>query len=242
MRQIWIFSVCVLMFSCTPKEIGSVLGNVLTDGSGLTQGEAGEGMKEALLKGVLNGVNVTSQLDGFYKNAAIKILFPPEAQKVAETLDKNGLGFLTDELIVKMNRAAEDAAKSAGPIFSSAVKQLTFGDALEILMGSDTEATDFLTRTTSSALHSSFNPIISKSLEKVQVLQHWEKVASAYNKIRFLTGGEAVNPDLNRYITEKATSGLFHMVAKEEIKIRKDPVERTTALLKKVFGAQDNRN
>ncbi|HNJ59274.1 MAG TPA: DUF4197 domain-containing protein, partial [Chitinophagaceae bacterium] len=139
-----------------------------------------------------------------------------------------------EDAILSMNRAAEDAAKSAAPIFINAIKNMSFADAWEILKGSDSAATKYLKQQTSKPLTDAFRPIIDKSLAKVNATQHWNTVFSTYNKFSF----KKINPDLASYVTEKALEGIFYQLAQEELKIRKDPIAQTTNLLKKVFGGK----
>ena len=142
------------------------------------------------------------------------------------------MGKLVDEAILSMNRAAEDASKSAAPIFVNAVKQMSFQDAMGILKGGDFAATGYLKEKTTVALTEAFRPVIETSLEKVNATKHWNAVFTAYNKVSM----DKVNPDLAAYVTEKALFGIFHQLSLEEQKIRKDPFARTSDLLKKVFG------
>ena len=204
--------------------------------SQVTTSQIVSGLKEALIQGTSNGVNVLSVTDGFFKNPSVKILFPPEAQKVEKTLRDVGAGQLVDQAIVKLNRAAENAAKGAGNIFINAIKQMTFEDARNILMGSDNAATQYLRRTTSKQLFGSFNPVIRNSLNQVGALDAWNTVMTNYNKVPFV---EKVNPDLDDYVTNKAMDGVFLMIEKEEKLIRKDPVKRVSDILKRVFALQD---
>lgn len=192
------------------------------------------GLKEALAVGSQKGANSLSQVDGFFANAALKILLPPEAEKVESTLRKVGLGKQVDDAILSMNRAAEDACKSAAPIFGNAIKQMSFQDALGILKGGDTAATGYLRGKTSTELTNAFRPVITQSLEKVNATKYWNTLISSYNKINIL--GKKINPDLSAYVTEKALGGIFHQVAEEEKNIRKDPLARSSEILKKVFA------
>jgi hypothetical protein len=194
------------------------------------------GLKEALTVGSQKGSTALSQVDGFFGNAALKILLPPEAQKVESTLRKVGLGKQVDDAILSMNRAAEDACKSAAPIFGNAIKQMSFQDALGILKGSDTAATGYLRGKTTADLTTAFRPVIEQSLEKVNATKYWNTLITSYNKVNFLGGGQKINPDLSAYVTDKALSGIFFQVAIEEKSIRKDPLARTSEILKKVFG------
>jgi hypothetical protein len=227
---------CLPLASCTP-ELEKILTEVLTEDV-LTDEQIGMGLKEALTNGISKGADVVSQLDGYYKNPDIKILFPPQAKKIENKLNELGLGNLLEPVVEKLNRAAEDAAKEAKPIFVSAIKQMTIQDAMNILMGEKNAATSYLQKTTSNDLYAKFNPVVVNSLKKVKALDYWDDVVNKYNTLPFV---EKVNPDINDYVTQKAMDGLFHMIEKEERLIRKDPVARTTDLLKKVFAKQDGQ-
>ena len=192
------------------------------------------GLKEALTIGTERGTKTVSSLDGYFGNAAIKILMPEEAKKVEKTLRSVGLGKQVDDAILSMNRAAEDAAKSATPIFVNAVKQMSFQDAMGILKGADNAATSYLQSKTTPQLTEAFRPVIEESLKKVDATKYWNTVFTNYNKF----SKEKINTDLSAYVTEKALSGIFIQLADEEKKIRKDPMARTTDILKQVFGAK----
>ncbi len=157
---------------------------------------------------------------------------PAEAQKVEKTLRNMGMGRQVDNAILSMNRAAEDAAKQAAPIFINAVKQMSFQDALSILRGGDFAATNFLKEKTTLALTEAFRPVIESSVEKVGATKYWNTLFTTYNKF----SAEKVNTDLSAYVTEKALAGIFYQLGLEEQKIRKDPFARTSDILKKVFG------
>lgn len=224
------------------EELQQVAGAILTDGSsdgGLSTNNVISGLKEALVQGTTNGVKVTSLKDGFLGNAAIKILFPPEVQAVKEKLDNVGLSSLTSNLVTKMNRAAEDASASAKPIFVSAITSMTIQDAWSILKGEQNAATTYLKKATSTQLFDAFNPVVEKSLDKVGVFNAWTDVTKAYNTATLLTGGKQVDTDINSYVTNKSIDGLFFMIEKEELAIRKDPAKRVTDILKTVFKQQD---
>lgn len=193
-----------------------------------------DGLKEALNKGIDNGTKQLSSVDGFFANAAIKILMPPEAEKVESSLRKVGLDKQVDDAILNMNRAAEDACKTAAPIFVSAIKNMNISDAWGILRGGDNAATNYLQKNTNTELSNSFRPIIETALQKIDATKHWNTIFSNYNRFSF----NKVNPDLTAYVTEKALSGIFTQLAIEEQKIRKDPTAQTTELLKKVFGGK----
>ncbi len=202
-------------------------------GSSLTNSEIVSGLKEALEKGAQRSSDKLSVTDGFFANAALKILMPPEAVKAEQKLRAMGMGPQVDQAILSMNRAAEDASKSAAPIFIDAVKSMNISDALNILRGSDTAATSYLRGKTVSSLTNAFRPVIETSLQKVDATKYWNTVFSAYNQLPFVS---KVNPDLSAYVTEKALSGIFIQLGKEEADIRKNPLARTTDILKKVFG------
>jgi len=204
------------------------------NGSSLSTSEIASGLKEALDKGVETGTAKLSAVDGFFKDAAIKILLPPEAQKVEKTLRNAGLNKPVDDAILSMNRAAEDATKSAAPIFIDAIKQMTINDAVGILKGGDSAATAYLKNKSTAALTDAFKPVISSSLDKADATKYWNTVFTTYNKLPFATS--KVNPDLTAYVTEKALAGIFHEIALQEMQIRQNPAARTSDLLKKVFG------
>jgi hypothetical protein len=160
------------------------------------------------------------------------VLMPEEAKKVEQKLRSIGMGKQVDNAILSMNRAAEDAAQSATPIFINAIKGITINDGLGILKGGDFAATNYLKAKTLSQLTEAFRPIIEQSLQKVNATKYWNTVFSTYNTF----SREKVNTDLTAYVTEKAMAGIFYQVGLEEQKIRKDPVARTTDILKKVFS------
>ena len=214
----------------TTKKQSSGLGNIL--GAGLSNDEIVSGLKQALEVGAQNSGNKLSVLNGFFKNAAIKILLPPEAVKVESTLRNLGFGKQVDDAILSLNRAAEDAAKSAAPIFVNSIKTMSISDALNILKGSDTAATVYLKSKTTTALTEAFRPVIDSSLKKVNATKYWNTLFTTYNKFSL----NKINPDLAGYVTEKALSGIFFQVGQEEKEIRKNPLARTTDLLKKVFA------
>lgn len=205
-----------------------------TSKSSLNSDEIAKGLKEALNVGANNASQRLSAVDGFFKNAAIKILMPPEAQKVEKKLRTLGMVKLVDAAIKAMNRAAEDASKKAAPVFVNAIKQMTIQDAVGILKGGDFAATNYLKNKTTVSLTEAFRPVIESSLKKVNATKYWNVVFSTYNKFSM----DKVNPDVSAYVTEKSLSGIFYQIGLEEQKIRKDPVARTTDLLKKVFANQ----
>lgn len=203
-----------------------------TTGAGLTNDDIVSGLKEALVSGSEKGTALLSRTDGFFANAALKILLPPEAKKVESTLRSAGMDKQVDEAILAMNRAAEDACKSAVPIFTNAIKQMSFQDALGILKGSDTSATAYLRNRTTPQLTEAFRPVIEQSLQKVDATKYWNTLITAYNKFSL----QKINPDLAAYVTERAMSGIFTQIAQEEKSIRENPAARTTEILRKVFA------
>ena len=210
------------------------IGKILKPGSasGLSSDEIISGLKEALGVGTNNASQKLSNVDGFFKDAAIKILMPEEAKKVESKLRGLGMGKQVDNAILSMNRAAEDASKEVAPIFVNAIKGMSIQDGVGILKGGDFAATNYLKDKTTASLTEKFRPVIEASLQKVNATKYWNTVFSTYNTF----SSEKVNTDLVAYVTEKALAGIFHQVGLEEQKIRKDPVARTTDLLKKVFA------
>jgi len=199
----------------------------------LSETDAANGIKEALIKGTNESVKATSAADGYLKNPLIKIPFPEDARNVETKLRAMGMGKQVDEAITSINRAAEDAAKDAGNIFATAVKNISVNDAVNIVKGNNDAATTYLKTNTSTELNAKFQPTIKTSLDKVNATKCWTDLINIYNKIPLV---KKVNPDLTSYVTGKAIDGLFLMIAQEEGKIRKDPAARTSELLKKVFG------
>ncbi len=232
------FTISALTFTgCdTARQVLEGVSTVYGGGTvgGLSNTEIVSGLKQALTVGVNNGSNQLSAIDGFFKNAAVKILVPEEAKKVESTLRSLGMSSLVDKAILSMNRAAEDAAKGSGAIFINAIQQMTITDAVNILKGGDFAATNYFKEKTTSQLTESFRPVIDKALKNVNATKHWGDVTTAYNQF----SSNKINTDLTAYVTQKAMDGIFYQVGLEEQKIRRDPVARTTELLKKVFGSQ----
>lgn len=236
----------LLFSSCdTLQSVAQTAAGVLTETSSGSSTytpsslDMSEGLKSALNVGITNGANRLSQTDGYFGNALLKIVMPPEAQQVETTLRDLGMGKLVDDAILSFNRGAEEAAKEAAPIFMNSIKQMSFTDAKDILLSGDkTSATAFLKRTSYTSLENVFTPVIDKSLSSVNATKYWGDVINTYNQIPLI---KKVNPDLTSYVTEQALNGLFKMVEKEEIKIREDLSARTTDILQKVFGWADNQ-
>ncbi|WP_439881719.1 DUF4197 domain-containing protein [Pontibacter sp. MBLB2868] len=223
--------------ACTATDIQRTVDGVLAGtGTPVTRDEVAMGLKQALEVGIKNGSSQASQTDGFYKNSLIRIPFPEDVKRVENTLRQVGLGNEVDKFVLTLNRGAEDAAKSAVPIFVSAIKQMTIADAWAILRGDKDAATQYLKRTTSQQLYNAFNPVMVKSLEKTNATKYYADIVNQYNKIPLT---QKVNPDLDDYATQKAIEGLFTLVAQEEANIRENPFARTTELLRRVFTKEN---
>lgn len=217
-------------------ELQEVVNNLPQQGGVLTNTDIAAGLRQALDQGIDKQVSKLTQTDGFFKNELVKILLPAELQKVDKGLRDIGLGNLADEGLKVLNRAAEDAVKEATPIFVNAVKDITFADAKNILLGSDNAATQYLTGKTQTELYNKFKPVINNSFSKVGADQIWTNLINKYNAIPFTAD---VNPDLTDYVTNEALKGVYTMIAVEEKDIRTKVSSRTTDLLKKVFALQD---
>ena len=200
-----------------------------------TEAEAAQAIKEALGQGITRAVMQLNTTDGFFKDAFYKILLPPDAKKIENTLRGIGLGSQVDKAILQINRGAEDAAGYAKPIFIEAIKNMTLDDAIGLVKNGDTSATHFFRVKTTSQLISAFTPVIQSSLDKVNATKYYGEIVNTYNK--FPTTIKKINPDLTQYVAERATAALFDLVAKEEKNIRNNFAARTTDILKKVFGS-----
>ena len=233
-----ILSVLTIIVLCSCAELQQVV-NTLPQGpnnTGINDAMIGNGLREALDLGIDKQVSKLTQKDGFYKNQLVKILLPEELQKVDKGLRDIGLGSLADEGIKVLNRAAEDAVKGATPIFINAVKEITFNDAKNILLGNNSAATTYLEQKTNQALYNKFNPVINNSFAKVGADKIWTNIITKYNSIPFT---QNVNPDLTDYVTQQALNGVYKMIRVEENEIRTKLSSRTSNLLKQVFALQD---
>ncbi|MDQ3392805.1 MAG: DUF4197 domain-containing protein [Bacteroidota bacterium] len=224
---------CLFLLGCTTQQVSQTIGDVLNPG--LTSQDVAQGLKEALTKGISEGADAASKVDGYLGNSNIKIPLPPEIQKVESRLRQIGMGKEVDQFITTLNRGAEKAAAEAKPIFVSAIRSMTIQDAWGILKGDNNAATAYLERTTSAQLEEKFSPIIQKALDQVNATRYYTDLVTTYNRI---PGVQKINEDLNAYATDKAMAGLFFLVAQEEANIRKNPAARSTELLKKVFEQQ----
>lgn len=232
----------VVLYSCTAQQIqdsANAAKDALNTGATpaekpLSNDEVISGLKEALTVGTNNSTAFASKVDGFYKNPSLFIVFPPEAQKVKDWAIKMGMNSQVEKFEMTLNRAAEEAAKDAAPVFVNAVKGMSIGDGFAILKGADNAATQYLIDKTSAELKQKFTPVVQTAIDKVELTKYWNPIITAYNKVPLV---QKQNPDLTAYVTDKAMSGLFKLIADEELKIRKDPVARVTDILKRVFGS-----
>jgi hypothetical protein len=232
-RRIYFFVLAIQFTGCA--ELQNVVNQVAKSGA-LSQEQIGNGLRQALDNGIKNQVSKLTSTDGFYKNELVKIMLPEELQAVDKGLRKIGLGNLADEGIKVLNRAAEDAVKTATPIFINAVKEITFADAKNILLGNQNAATSYLKGKTSDDLYASFTPVIKNSFSKVGADKVWRGLINKYNSIPFVKN---MNPDLTTYVTARALEGVFTMIEVEEKGIREKVGLRNTALLQQVFALQD---
>lgn len=237
MKRIFILFSLLIMSGCAElQQVVNSLPQTTTGGIGISNLDIANGLRSALDNGIDKQVSKLTKQDGFYRNQLVKILLPQELQKVDKTLRDVGLGKLADEGLKVINRAAEDAVKEATPIFVSAVKQITFDDARQILMGNDNSATSYLKGKTQNQLYQKFNPVINRSFSKVGADKIWSNIIKKYNTIPLTNN---VNPDLTDYVTNEALKGVFKMIAVEEKEIRTKLSSRTTDLLRRVFALQD---
>jgi uncharacterized protein DUF4197 len=230
--------IIVLSFSLAGCETLSNLPTTgTTGGSGpVTEGEASQGIRQALAQGVTSAIYNLNKENAFFGNEFYKVLLPADALKVETTLRKIGLGREVDKAILQINRAAEDAVGFAKPVFVEAIQEMTITDAFNILRGEKNAATNYFRAKTRDKLLAAFAPSVKQSLDKVGATKYYSDIVNLYNNIP--TTFTKVNPDLPSYVVSKATDALFDQIEKEEINIRENPVARTSAILKKVFGSR----
>lgn len=226
--------VAVLAGACTTQQLADTMKVLTEEDNALTTGDVESGLRAALIKGISEGAADVSKVGGYLNNPKIKIPFPPEVVKVENTLRNLGMDKLVDDFVSTLNHGAEQAAKEAKPIFVSAIKQMTIADAWNILNGSSDEATQYLKRVTTNELTAKFSPVIASALQETGATRYYTEIVTKYNSIPFM---QSVNPDLTAYATELAIDGLFVKIAEEEAKIRENPAERTSEILRKVFGS-----
>lgn len=227
----WVFAFSALLFSC--ETLSKIPG---FGGGPITEAEAADGIKEALGQGLVKAVLQLNREDGFFKDAFYKILMPPDAKKIENTLRNLGMDKMVDKAILQINRAAEDAAGYAKPIFVNAIKRMTLSDAIGLVRNGDTSATHFFRVKTTDELVAAFSPVIKGSLDKLNATRYYADAINTYNN--FPTTFKKLNPDLPGHVTGKAIEALFDLVGKEEVNIRQNLAARTTELLRKVFGAR----
>ena len=234
MKKLLLLLLIPVLTGCA--ELQDIANQMPNGGYGITNAEIASGLQQALDQGIDKQVTKLTKEDGFFRNELVRIALPAELQKVDKTLRDIGLSSLADEGLRVLNRAAEDAVKEATPIFVSAVKEITFTDARNILLGNNTAATTYLSQKTEQQLYSKFNPVITNSLDRVGATQVWTNIINRYNAVPLTA---KVNPDLSDYVTKQALNGVYKMIAVEEQEIRTNIASRTTQILKRVFALQD---
>ena len=246
---IFVFTLPLFQGCETLTNVANTIGKSGVVTQPLTEGQIANGLKEALNVGISNGVKTLVKKDGYFGNSLLKILLPKEVQEAQNLITKyvpNGQNLLNN-LVLKMNRAAEDAANEAAPIFKDAITSMSINDAKGILFGADSAATNYLRNKTESKLTAAYSPKINNSLSKVGATQAWKALADPYNKFanstvgKLINGVKPINNNLGNYVTQRALGGLFYKVRQEENKIRKNVSARVTSLLQRVFGELDKK-
>ncbi len=239
----------IVLTSCA--ELMQIAQSATSTDQPLSISEISGGLKEALVVGINNSSNILGATDGYYKDDLVKILLPPEADIIVKNISKiPGGNALIEDVLMKINRAAEDAVKDAKPIFVNSIKNMSIADAAGILKGSENAATQYLHKTTYNQLFQLYRPKIKASVEKklvgnVSTGQSWNALTKKWNDVAKsivgqMAGFKPVEIELDEYLTNKALDGLFLKIADEEKKIRKDPLARASSLLKRVFGSIDS--
>jgi hypothetical protein len=247
-------SLLILIFiitSCSAlTQVTQVTQSTTMSNQPLTSFEIAGGLKEALVAGTNYSTAILGATNGYYKDELVKILLPPEANVIVKNIGKiPGGNDLIEDVLLKINRAAEDAAKEAKPIFINSIKNMTITDAVGILKGNDYAATEYLRKTTYNQLFELYRPKIKASVEKklvgnVSTDQSWNTITKKWNGVAKsiigqMAGFKPIEIELDEYLTNKALDGLFLKIADEEKKIREDPMARVNDLLKRVFGSID---
>ncbi|HSM48625.1 MAG TPA: DUF4197 domain-containing protein [Draconibacterium sp.] len=249
MKEVKIILLLFLVTGCA--QLTQIAEQTLNTGKPLSQNEIIAGLKEALIVGTNNSANILGKTDGYYKDELVKILLPPEADVIVKNISRiPGGNQLVEDVLLSINRAAEDAVSEAKPIFVNSIKNMTISDAIGILKGDDNAATHYLRNTTYSQLADLYRPKIKTSLDKKLVGnfsagQSWDALTGKWNEaakstVGQIAGFKPVSIQLDEYLTQKALDVLFLTIADEEINIRKDPVARVNELLKRVFGTLDS--
>ena len=243
MKNLTVYCILLGLISCdTLQQVANTAGVSLSmenTSPALSNQEVISGLKEALTIGAKKGAQQASAVGGFLKNDFIRLPFPPDAKKVRDKAMQWGLDKKVEKFEATLNQAAEEACKTAAPIFVNAITNMSVKDGFAILKGNENAATTYLKDNTSKALYQAFLPEVKKAIEMVKLTAYWEPLAKKYNQSTLLTGNDPINADLNDYVTKRAIEGLFHLVELKEREIRKDPLSRTTDLLKKVFSTLD---
>jgi hypothetical protein len=234
MKRIFTLTLILISISLGSCDVINQAAGSAGTGTGISNTEAGSGIKEALAQGLAKSVLKLNTTDGFFKDAIYKVLLPPDAVKIENTLRKLGFNAMVDKAILQINRGAEDAAGYAKPIFVDAIKSMTLNDAIGLIRNGDTSATHFFREKTTDKLMAAFAPVIKSSLDKTDATKYYSEMVTKYNNLPITF--KKVNPDLTGYVTERATNALFDLVAKEEVNIRTNLAARTSDLLRKVFG------
>jgi hypothetical protein len=234
MKKLFTLSLILISITLGSCDVINQAAGAAGVGTGISNAEAGSGIKEALAQGIAKSVLQLNTTDGFFKDAIYKVLLPPDAKKIENTLRSLGFNSMVDKAILQINRGAEDAAGYAKPIFVDAIKSMTLNDAIGLIRNGDTSATHFFREKTTDKLMAAFAPVIKSSLDKTEATKYYSEMVTKYNNLPITF--KKVNPDLTGYVTESATGALFNLIAKEEVNIRTNLAARTSDLLKKVFG------
>ena len=239
----------IVLTSCA--ELDRLARETLDSNAPLTQNEIVAGLKEALIVGATNSSAILGTTNGYYNDEMVKIMLPPEADIIVDNVRRiPGGDKLVEDVLLHINRAAEDAAKEAAPIFVNSIKSMTISDAVELLNGKENAATQYLYTTTYDELFELYRPKIKASVEKdlaggISTKESWDSLTGKYNRVANSVAGEfvglkPVNTELEDYLTRKALDGLFLKIAAEEKQIRENPAARVNSLLKRVFGSVDS--
>jgi hypothetical protein len=234
MKKLFTLSLILISISLCSCDVINQAAGAAGAATGISNAEAGSGIKEALAQGIAKSVLQLNTTDGFFKDVIYKVLLPPDAKKIENTLRSLGFNSMVDKAILQINRGAEDAAGYAKPIFVDAIKSMTLNDAIGLIRNGDTSATHFFREKTTDKLMAAFAPVIKSSLDKTDATKYYSEMVTKYNNLPVVF--KKVNPDLTSYVTERATNALFNLIAKEEVNIRTNLAARTSDLLKKVFG------
>ena len=234
MKKLFTLSLILISITLGSCDVINQAAGAAGVATGISNTEAGSGIKEALAQGIAKSVLQLNTTDGFFKDAIYKVLLPPDAKKIENTLRSLGFNSMVDKAILQINRGAEDAAGYAKPIFVDAIKSMTLNDAIGLIRNGDTSATHFFREKTTDKLMAAFAPVIKSSLDKTEATKYYLEMVTKYNNLPIVF--KKVNPDLTGYVTERATGALFNLIAKEEVNIRTNLAARTSDLLKKVFG------